>query len=282
MKFRNPFAEGGAIHRFRQRSAGFRRNAALDKRLNQLVSNGMDSKVNHRAAEVYELWGDPLDQMGESYLRSCLVEYRDSTGAVLVSGAGLMSLVIGAVNEGSDGREVFCFESNSHWLRTIETWRHQYELTNTILFTGESVNGKQGSKYRIDGDQLPQEFGLILCEGGAGSMSNPVATLKLFRLHLAASFTLIARGVNVDREGPVLMRWASEHGASFVVINKKEGFVKICRNAVKNRQPPGAVKFEAADIVAKPKRAQQVEKGPSGLNSARILEIQPEKRLAAG
>jgi hypothetical protein len=258
MTFRNPFTSGGFIFRFWKRTAGLRRYIALDRSVNALVAGGLDSRTAGIANNLFKHWGTPLDQAGESYMRSCLTELETSKGSVLMSGASAMTLVIGAVGSHNDDRNLWCFEQDKHWGQMIRTWLKQYQIRNTFLISAAAVLFQNKVCYRVDTKRVPKNFGLVLCEGTSGTPANPVSTLQQFGDHLSPTFTLLARKVNVEKDGPLMMRWARDHGASFVIINKQDGFVKIYRDAEKKVKPNGPVKFEVADISVSRPAAEQV------------------------
>lgn len=233
MLFEKLLHKSGTLRRYWQKSHSVKRAMALDRSIDTLVNGGIGSHTVNAASEVFRHWGDPLDEAGEVYLRSCLLEFDSGRGSVLVAGASALPLVLGAAGSATeDKRNVWCFDQDNHWIHVLRTWLVQFGIKNIFLISAAPVVLQNMVRYRIDTRRLPDDFGLLLCEGGRGTPRNPLSTLQHFGDHLAPGFTLLARKVNVDDDGPLLMQWARDHGATFVIINKKEGFVKVSRKAV--------------------------------------------------
>lgn len=241
---KNPFGKSGAIYKVWKRGNGVRRYLALDKSIETLIAREIDSHTVDTAAELFRQWGDPLDEAGETYLRSCVLEYAGGKGSVLIAGVSALTLAIGAAGHGSESeRNIWCFEQDLHWIHVIRQWLEQFQIKGTFLIYAPAVILQNMVRYRIDTRRLPSDFSLVICEGGKGTPRNPLSTLQHFGDHLAASFTLLARRVNIDDEGPMLMQWAKDHGATFVVINKKDGFIKVSRRAVA-KQPDSMIESD--------------------------------------
>ncbi len=233
MPFEKSLASIRAFRRYCQKSPSVRRAIALDRCIHTLTDAGVNGQSIHTASEVFTHWGDPLDDAGKLFLRSCLLEFDTGRGSVLVAGASALPLVLGAAGNAMEHkRNVWCFDQDTHWVHVLRTWLEQFSIKNTFLISAAPVLLQHMVRYRIDTRRLPSDFGLVVCEGSRGSPRNPLSTLQHFGNHLAPSFTLLARKINVEKDSPILMQWARDHGATFVIINKKEGFVKISRRAV--------------------------------------------------
>ena len=121
---------------------------------------------------------------------------------MLMSGASAMTLVMGAVGSQGDTTKLWCFEQDKQWGQVIRTWLQQYEIRNTFLICAAPYLSQNLVRYQLDTKRLPKDFDLVLCEGSSGTPANPLSTLLQFGDHLAPTFTMLARKVNVEKDGP--------------------------------------------------------------------------------
>lgn len=229
------------------REAAKRRNE-LHKAVTQLVNKGMDPRAASTALDLYALWGDPLDLARESYLRSAIKELSETDGHVLISSASLMTVIMGALSDGKEGRTIWCLEQNPHWTNVIRSWLTEYAIKKTYVISAPSVVKGGMVRYRVGTSHLPKNLGLILCDGTGASPGSALATLLSIGPHLSERFTILARGIRVDEDGPLLKRWASKNNSTFVVVNGRDGFIKIARRT-EQQQQQGPVKYDVEDIV---------------------------------
>ena len=232
MQIQNPFRSEGRLgqywHTRWARWSAAKHNRAVHKCILQLLEQGDSPAATGIALQLYELWGDPLDPARESYLRSCLAEFSEARGAVLLSSASLMTLILGAIAAGDKRRTIWCLEQNTHWINVLRTWIKRYDIKGThIINTHPFVKGGM-VRYRIDAKHLPRNIGLVLCDSPAPSPGATLSTLVTVGNNLAPAFTVFSRRLKSD-DGPLIKRWASKHDATFVLINKRDGFAKIAR-----------------------------------------------------
>lgn len=247
MTRKNPFGRGGSIREFFARRRRLRHFLDIDRCIKSLVTDGAGPESSAHARELFRALGDPLDGSTERYIQNCLTEYQASEGSVLITGAGALTLTLGAIGNGDDQRTIWCFDEDPHWTRVLRSWLAQYDINNTFLITTAPALIRNMVRYRIDPRRLPSNFGLVLCEGTRGSVKNPFSVLVHFGHHLSPSFTLLARNVNVEEDAPLLCRWAKRHGAAFKVLDDKEGVVKVSRKANCQGEQRAKISFSGAD-----------------------------------
>lgn len=262
MSFKNPFEPGGWFHQqgvrfkaMRTRMEASKRRNALHKKVVSLIGKQSDPRAAQLAVDLYELWGDPLDQARESYVRSCLKEFESAEGHVLVSSASLMTLILGAVSANDRGRNVWCLEQDPHWTNVIRSWLAQYAIKGTYVISAPPTVRGGMVRYRVDTKHLPKNIGLILCDGSSATPGSALSTLLSIGPHLAPEFTVFARKIRVDEDGPLLKRWAMKNDATFVVVNNRDGFVKISRRDGAKQHSGGRASYAIGDMAVTEARA---------------------------
>jgi len=238
MPMKNPFVAGGKLHGLWLGFGAVRRQMALHGCIERLIESGVDARAPGVALELYRHWGDPLDQARESYLRSCFAEFDQTRESIYVAGASLMTLVLGAVGTTGESRKVWCFEQDPHWSAVVRSWINQYKIKNTYVIAAPPALSANLVRYTIDTKRLPKNFSLVLCEGSRATPKSVISTLHHLSGHLSTVFTVLARKVSLDRDGPILKQWAQKNNATFVVVNKRDGFIKISRRTLARRAAP--------------------------------------------
>lgn len=232
MPFDNLFGpENRLRQRWQERTA--RRNAsrhqmAVHKAFIRLKSQGTAPAATGTALDLYELWGDPLEPARESYVRSCLAEFSSTEGPVLLSSASLMTLVLGAMGNGDKQRTIWCLEQNTHWINMLRTWIKRYGIRGAHIISAQPTVKGGMVRYRIDSKHLPRNISLVMCDSPGPSAGAPLSTLVTVGQNLAPEFTVLSRKLRSD-DGPLIKRWASKHDATFILLNKRDGFAKISR-----------------------------------------------------
>lgn len=258
MALTNPFSKDGRLRQgwqrrtaiWRARFTASRQQARLHKCILNLMAHGGEPRASSIALDLYGLWGDPLDPARESYVRSCLAEFNDADGPVLVSGANLMTLILGAVSTGDKNRPLWCLEEDPHWTNVMRSWIRRYGIKGTHVISVPPVVKGGTVRYKIDTKHLPRNIGLVLCDAPGPSASSALSTLLTIGGNLSPHFTLLARRLRSD-DGSLIKRWAMKHGATFVALNKRDGFVKISRRANQQAETPERATFRIDTIVTR-------------------------------
>lgn len=151
---------------------------------------------------------------------------------VLLSSASLMALILGAISSGDKSRTVWCLEESPHWANVVRSWVKRYGIKGTYVISAPPVVKSGMVCFRMDAKHLPKNIGLVLCDTPTASAGSALSTLLTVGPHLSDEFTAFARNVKTDSDGPLIKRWATRHGATFVMVNKRDGFIKISRRAI--------------------------------------------------
>jgi len=184
--------------------------------------------------ELHAHWGDPLSQSEESYLRSCLAQAAAAQGPIVQCGANLMSLVLGSLCHTAprNGRQLWCLEHDVHWANTIRSWLTQYRIGSAHIITSRAHLFDGYVWYAVDASRLADQVSLVLCEGARATPGGILGTLSRLEARLASDCTILARHVTRADDLRRLNEWAKARGASCVIVDRQEGFVKVSLRGV--------------------------------------------------
>jgi hypothetical protein len=266
--------ENRTMQTIRARVAFHSRQHGFDKRMQQLLGSESAFSIND-ISELYAFWGDPLSHADEQFLRSALAEANAAEGPILLSGASLLTLILGALcdkaQEGSasNGKQVWCLESDRHWANLIRSWLTEYRVSGAHVIQSQSKLFEHFVWYSVDTGRLAKSYRLVICDGAGATPKGVVGCVERLSERFDSRFTLLARNV---KDANVLRRlngWAKENDAKFALIDKQEGFIKLSRNAqssVAEQHLPGVREINAPS--GKAKAAAAGKKRPAATRTA--------------
>lgn len=226
--------ENKAMQTIRARVAFHSRQHGFDKCMQQIANS--DQPVNiSQIAELYAFWGDPLTPADEQFLRSCLAQATAADGPILLAGASLLTLILGAICDRDPAKEkqVWCLENDRHWANLIRSWLTEYRVNGAHVIQSPSRIFEDHVWYAVDTGRLAKAYRLVICDGAAATPKGVVGALKRLEDRLDEPFTVLARNVKDASVLRGLNGWAKEHEATFALIDKQEGFIKLTRQAEK-------------------------------------------------
>ncbi len=218
----------------REQAALFERWRGFDRCMRRLChAEGQPVNLG-LMAELYAHWGDPLNQEAENYLRSCLAEAARVNAPILQCGSSLLTLALGQLCNGSStaAKQLWCLEHDPHWAGTIRSWLTQYRIRSAHVITSRAHLFDGYVWYAVDASRLADGVGLVLCEGARATPSGIIGALARLDTRLAADCTILARRVVRTEDLTHLNAWAVSRGASFVVVDRQQGFVKLSLRSV--------------------------------------------------
>jgi hypothetical protein len=273
--------ENRAMQTIRARVAFHSRQHGFDKRMQQLLGSESAFGISE-ISELYAFWGDPLSHADEQFLRSALAEANAAEGPILLSGASLLTLILGALCDrtqegaaGGRGKQVWCLESDRHWANLIRSWLTEYRVSGAHVIQSQSKLFANFVWYSVDTARLAKSYRLVICDGAGATPKGVVGCVERLSERFDSRFTLLARNV---KDASVLRRlngWAKDNDAKFALIDKQEGFIKLSRNALSSvaeehlpgvrelSAPPGKAKAAAAAIGKKRPAATQTAAKPA-------------------
>jgi hypothetical protein len=225
-------SENRTMQTIRARVAFHSRQHAFDKRMQQLT--GSDAPVTtEQLSELYAFWSDPISPADEQFLRSCLAEVNAAEGPILLSGASLLTLILGALCDRAPmkGKQVWCLESDRHWANLIRSWLTEYRVNGAHVIQSQPRLFENYVWYAVDTGRLAKTYRLLICDGARSTPKGVVGAVRRLGERLDSRFTVLGRNV---RDAAVLRElngWAKENGATLALIDKQEGFIKLTRNA---------------------------------------------------
>ncbi len=223
-------AENRTMQTIRARVAFHSRQHGFDKRMLELTSP--ESSITPTLlAELYAYWGDPLSPADEHFLRSCVAEVTRAEGPVLLSGASLMTLILGAIctRHPEKSKQLWCLEHDRHWANLTRSWLTEYRVSGAHVIQSPARLYGDYVWYSVATERLAKSYQLVICEGSGATPRGVVGAVERLGERLHPSFTLLAKNV---RDASVLKQlndWASQHGAKIAVIDKQAGFLKLTR-----------------------------------------------------
>jgi len=182
-------------------------------------------------AELYAHWGDPLSQDAERYLASCMNETLRVEGPVLQCGAGLATVVLGALcaRSGEARRHLWCLEQDPHWANYIRSTLTLYGIGNTSVVVTRPQLFDGYVWYALDTERLPKQFALALCDGARATPRGVVGLIERLEDRLPADSVILANGVFRPNDQQRVANWARGRGSRCVLVDKVAGFIKVSR-----------------------------------------------------
>ncbi len=225
-------AENKTMQTIRARVAFHSRQHGFDKCMQQIL-DPEQAVTGSLLADLYAYWGDPLTPGDEQFLRSCLAEAGAARGPVLLAGASLLTLILGAVCSRSKDKacQVWCLESDRHWANLIRSWLTEYRIDAAHVIHSPARLAQDHVWYSVDTGRLARSYALVICDGARSTPRGVMGAIKRLGSRLEPKFTVLARNV---KEGAVLRSlnaWAGSNDAKFALIDKQEGFIKLARLA---------------------------------------------------
>lgn len=222
--------ENKTMQTIRARVAFHSRQHGFDKCMQQLLDP--DQAINASLiAELYAYWGDPLTPADEHFMRSCVAEAGTAEGPILLAGASLLTLILGAASAKTGKSQVWCLESDRHWANLVRSWLTEYRISTAHVIQSPPRLYDDFVWYAVDTGRLAKSYQLAICEGGRASPRGAVGVLERLAPRLDERFTLLARNVKETAVLKHLNDWAKQNGAKIALIDKHEGFVKLARQA---------------------------------------------------
>ncbi len=251
--------ENRAMQTIRARVAFHSRQHGFDKRMQQVVSSDATFGIGE-ISELYAFWGDPLSAADEQFLRSALAEANAAEGPVLLAGASLLTLILGALCDKAPikGKQVWCLENDRHWANLIRSWLTEYRVNGAHVIQSQPKLFDDFVWYAVDTGRLAKTYRLIICDGARSTPKGVIGCIQRLGDRFDARFTLLARNVKEASVLRELNAWAKTHSAKFALIDKQEGFIKISRNAessVADQHLPGVQEIGDPNRRTKPRAA---------------------------
>lgn len=215
----------------RERKDVLTRHFQFDRALRQLINAKGDGLPRDVIPELFAHWGDPINRSGESYIRSCLAHVENSTGHILQCGANLTTLLLGVLctRLNREDKRVWCLADDTHWANVIRSWLTQYGITHTHVIVSPPQLYDNYVWYGVDPKQFPKDFALALCTGGSARVTGAIGLVERMPQRMSEDCVLLAQQVVKAADQRHLHDWAKSKGLGCVLVDKKEGFLKVAK-----------------------------------------------------
>ena len=245
-----------SLRALRAQAAFHGRQHAFDRSMRKLLREDGRRIPDTIVANLYANWGDPLTQNDEVYLRSCLAEAAVAEGAILQCGTSLMTLLLGTVCDRADSKSkhLWCLEHDEHWANVIRSWLTEYRIQKAHMISARAEMFEGYAWYGVNTDRLAKKYSLVICDGARATPSGVIGAIKQIDSKLAKNFVILARSISKPGELKFLAAWAKARGASFALVDKSAGFVKLSQQALSRETAAPQTAGKAAQN--KPRAAQ--------------------------
>lgn len=172
-----------------------------------------------RLIELWLAWGNP----GYSASVRCLqyVErlFHASCGAVLECGSGATTLLLGLLAEKTD-RSVWTFENHAGWGGHVQEILQALDM-HRVQVCHTPLQDFGGYEWYTPPAALPQEFGLVVCDGPRGGITGGrYGLLPVMGSRLSRDCRILLDDTHRAREQALVRRWAGEHRLSWNTLGR--------------------------------------------------------------
>ena len=234
LRMPNLLDKSESLRALRAQAAFHGRQHGFDRSMRKLLREDGRRIPDAIVAALYANWGDPLTQNDEVYLRSCLAEAAVAEGAILQCGTSLMTLLLGTVCDRADNKSkhVWCLEHDEHWANVMRSWLTEYRIQKAHMISARAEMFEGYAWYGINTDRLAKKYSLVICDGARATPSGVIGAIKQIDAKLAKNFVILARNISKPGELKFLAAWAKAKGASFALVDKSAGFVKLSQQSL--------------------------------------------------
>lgn len=188
----------------RTREAVFRTRATRLRSLLGQLDNGSDQVLD----QVGALWGNP-SAAGSDYLREIWLRCSRPGPPVLECGSGL-STVVAATAVAKSGRLLVTLEHDPGWHRRTRRRLRSLGIDGSGIVMAPLVDYGSFDWYSLADVPLPDEFGLVICDGPPSvTRGGRYGLYQAMGFRLAGA-TILLDDLNRSAEQSIVERWATE------------------------------------------------------------------------
>jgi hypothetical protein len=188
---------------------------------------------------LIEGWGNASWSTDDEYLIASIDELGRTEGPVLECGSGLSTIVLGIIAR-QMGREVWTLEHDAHWGEKVGKALAERGIANVRLCVNPLKNYGDFSWYEPPLDDMPRNFGLVICDGPPGKgHGGRSGFLPVMRDRIAARCTILLDDTIRDAERAIAQRWSDELGAPAEFCGRRKSFAAIRIGQAKAANPTG-------------------------------------------
>jgi hypothetical protein len=197
------------------------------RRLLREVPRESHSFTSDLLSDLVQDWGNDWSSQRE-FLTTCLRHVRATRGPVLQCGAGLSTLLIGAVAQ-RRRLSVWTLEHDIGQAARVQGFLDRYGLHNVRLCVAPLRSYGDFDWYEPPNfDSVVGKFSLVICDGPAGeTFGGSYSLLPILSDKLSEDCTFLLDDGTPPGERRIASRWARMLGASEELLGSEKPFVRL-------------------------------------------------------
>ena len=194
----------------RDRLSVWARHGRLDRSIRHILNEPLGSIPRDLFDTAFEAWGDATPVSKDRYFQSALTEAMRAPGPILQCGTSFTTIVLGILCQQTD-RHLWTLEHNAHWASVTRSWLEQYEIKNTHVIHAQAEIFDGSVWYMIDRSRLPEDFGLLMCDGCGVLPSGARGSLERIADRLHHRCVILIKDIRRPRDLRYVSQWAKTH-----------------------------------------------------------------------
>lgn len=211
----------------------------LHRAIQPLIATGR--LTSEQLVAFRRAWSNEGFSADVRYLAETIALIEKHGGPVLECGTGATTIIAGILGE-RYGFETYCLEQDRAWGQLARRALEYHRISGVHVLDAPLQSFGPYAWYNTTGLQLPQHFGVILCDGPFVDRSRGDAIYNSWRygvlpfLHRTDSTfdALLLDDMNDKRATNVLQRWIADWNTRHDVISSEDGECAIVRAGYMN------------------------------------------------
>ena len=205
------------------------RQNVFNRAMKQLVKDPT-AAVRSRSALIADLiygWANPGWSALDEYLTACVRWAIRTRGPILECGAGLSTIVVGAIAK-RRGLSLWSLEHAPDWIARVEVCLHHYRLDNVILCATVLQDYGEFVWYDPPLEFMPDDFSLVICDGPPGSIKGGrYGLMPILGERLRADCTVLLDDAGRRGELAIAERWNAELAMPFRIKGVAKPYIEL-------------------------------------------------------
>lgn len=179
---------------------------------------------------LQQLWGNQTWAASLEYVQQMVSHASATKLPILECGSGLTTIVLGLVTRGT-GPDVWSLEHHSEWHQRVSDALRQLAINHVNLCLSPLIGREGFAWYDIPSSKMPNNFGLVVCDGPPGSTpGGRYGLMPVMRDHLAPEAVILMDDIDRQGEWNAVHRWKSTEPLSIDVQGTTRKFAVVRRN----------------------------------------------------
>ena len=176
-------------------------------------------------------WGNPW-AASIDYLRAMTSTVSRTSGSVLECGSGATTLIL-TLALADSSRQIYTLEQDSFWYCKIVRLVNKHSLPNIHVQLVPIEDYGEFHWYDLKGVALPDDIGMVVCDGPPGStiVGGRYGLLPVLSPKMKPKCIILVDDAEAERVNDVLNRWKREFNLHVMVRNEYHNPFAICSMA---------------------------------------------------